>query len=78
MSARIIGSTSAVPAISRHECIDITGMPTSTVRSPRRADVIGPIVDPHAMSLRVTKCCSGTSARRQTEAKIAAVSAALA
>ncbi len=48
VSTSIIGSTSAVPAISRQECIESIGLPTSTVRSPTRAAVIGPIVDPQA------------------------------
>ena len=39
---------------SRAECIDSCGAPTSTVAMPRRAAVIGPIVDPHGRSLRWT------------------------
>ena len=62
----IIGATSAAPASSRHECIESIGFPTSTVRIPTRAAVIGPIVEPHARSLRVTKCC-GVDARRRAE-----------
>ena len=47
-----MGATSAAPAISRHECIDSMGLPTSTVGMPVRAAVIGPIVEPHGWSLR--------------------------
>ena len=38
-----MGATSAVPAISRHECIESIGLPTSTVGMPTRAALIGPI-----------------------------------
>ena len=44
--------TELVPIISRHECIDNCGMPTSMTRMPKLALVMGPIVEPQAESLR--------------------------
>mmetsp|Transcript_27447 Transcript_27447/g.57881 ORF Transcript_27447/g.57881 Transcript_27447/m.57881 type:complete len:173 (-) Transcript_27447:1204-1722(-) len=43
-------STSAAPIVSRIECIDSDGTPTSTVRSPVFAAMIGPIVVPQGQS----------------------------
>ena len=40
-----MGATSALPASSRHECMESMGLPTSTVGMPVRAAVIGPIVE---------------------------------
>ncbi len=47
-------AASPVAINSRAECIDSCGAPTSTVGIPRRAAVIGPIVDPHGRSPRCT------------------------
>jgi hypothetical protein len=44
--------------------MDSTGMPTSTVRMPRRVAVIGPTVEPHGMVFFATNTCVGTSAVR--------------
>ena len=57
---RWIGSST--PHSSRAECIDSWGTPTSTVSMPRRVAVIGPIVEPHGMLLRLTNTCHGTPA----------------
>lgn len=51
-------SGSFVPHISRTECIDNCGTPTSTVSIPSRVAAIGPIVEPHAMLLREENVCS--------------------
>ena len=45
---------SSAPAISRAECMLSIGFPTSTVAMPSSVDVIGPIVEPQAMSVRCT------------------------
>ena len=58
----------ATAACSRQECIDRSGAPTSTVATPSRAAVSGPMVDPQGRSARVTKCCSPTPAARQQAA----------
>lgn len=50
--ARIMGSWSAAAHISRQECIESMGLPTSTVRSPTPAAAKGPIVEPQRRSLR--------------------------
>jgi hypothetical protein len=49
------------------------GPPTSTVRSPKPAAAIGPMVLPHAMSLRDTKCCGSMPARAHAARKRAAL-----
>jgi hypothetical protein len=49
-------------AHSRAECMESIGSPRSTTGMPRRDAVMGPMVDPQPMSVRVTKSCSGTSA----------------
>ncbi len=67
-----------MPAISRHECIESIGLPTSTVRTPRRAAVIGPIVEPQAMSLRVTNSWGSKPASLHRAAKKPEVAASLA
>src|SRR5262249_62298780 len=76
-STSIIGAMSATPAISRHECIESIGLPTSTVGIPTRAALIGPIVDPHATSPRDTKYCGVTPALAHRSANIPAVCASL-
>ena len=53
---------SATPHSSRAECIESTGMPTSTVRMPSRVAVIGPTVEPHGTVFFETNTCVGTSA----------------
>ena len=73
-----MGSTSAAPAISRQECIDSMGLPTSTVGMPVRAAVIGPIVEPHGWSLREVKCCGTTPTCAHSAANAPAESASLA
>ena len=50
---------------SRAECIESSGVPTSSVRMPSRVAVIGPIVDPHGTALFDTNGCQGTSAAAQ-------------
>ena len=57
-----MSGTSAALASSRQECMPSIGEPTSTVDSPSRIAVSGPMVDPHGRSARVTKCYSGTPA----------------
>ena len=42
--------TELTPIISRQECIDNCGMPTSMTLMPKLAEVIGPIVEPQAES----------------------------
>ncbi len=42
-------------AISLIECMLRRGAPMSTVGMPSLADIMGPIVLPHAMSCRITK-----------------------
>ena len=54
------------------------GLPTSTVRSPKRAAEIGPIVLPHGESLRELKCCGTTSTARQAALNAATEGASLA
>ena len=48
-----------VPHISRMLCIDSWGAPTSKVRHPMPLAKIGPIVEPHSMSLRILNSCVG-------------------
>ncbi|OLT22594.1 hypothetical protein BJF81_02155 [Ornithinimicrobium sp. CNJ-824] len=67
-----------MPQISRAECMDSTGAPKSTVVAPVRAEVIGPTVEPHGRSDRVTKVCIGTPACSQASAKAAAPSESVA
>ena len=50
---------SVTPTVSRMECIEREGTPTSAVRRPTRAAMIGPMVVPHGQSLRTTNSCSG-------------------
>ena len=50
------------------------GRPMSTVRTPSWLAVIGPMVEPQPMSLRVTKLCTGTSFSRHRWRKKPAVS----
>ena len=63
---------SSTPHSSRAECIDSCGTPTSTVSMPRRVAVIGPIVVPHGMLLRLTNTCDGTPASSNTRCNMAA------
>ena len=49
---------------TRTECIDHEGMPTSTVRSPVRAEMIGPMVEPHGQSFLTTNSWMPWPARR--------------
>lgn len=51
---------------SRMECIESCGAPMSTVRTPRLADRMGPMVLPQGMSLRTANSAVGTPARRHT------------
>jgi len=51
-------TTLEVQHISRIECMDSWGAPTSTVAMPNFDDMIGPIVEPHGESLRTTKSCN--------------------
>ena len=57
---------SSTPHISRIECIDSCGAPTSTVRQPRLEARIGPMVEPHAMSLRTLNSWAGMPRRLPT------------
>ena len=50
------------PHSSRAECMVSCGTPTSTVSMPSRVAVIGPMVLPHGMLLRLTNTCHGTPA----------------
>src|SRR5450631_2401786 len=63
---------SLAPHSSRAECIDSIGAPKSTVVAPISAAVIGPTVEPQAMSPRDTKCCTGTPAWSQAVMNAAA------
>ncbi len=51
-SAAEYAATSSAPISSRAECMASCAAPTSTVGMPVRADVIGPIVEPHGRSAR--------------------------
>jgi len=64
----IIGATSALPAISRHECIESIGLPMSKVAMPTRAALIGPIVEPQSRNLIVTPIAGYLSAIRSVVA----------
>lgn len=48
---------SDTPTVSRMECMESEGMPTSTVRIPVLAATMGPIVVPQGQSLRTTNSC---------------------
>lgn len=48
-----------VPHISRMLCMESWGAPTSRVRQPMPLAKIGPIVEPHSMSLRMQNSCVG-------------------
>ena len=50
-------AVSSVPHISRIECMESCGIPTSTVRMPLLVLKIGPIVLPHPKSERTTNSC---------------------
>lgn len=50
----------------RREPFFTCGAPTSTVRQPSPEARIGPMVDPHAMSLRTQNSCVGMPRRRAT------------
>ena len=69
---------SSTPHSSRAECIDSTGMPTSTVRIPSRVAMIGPTVLPHGTVLRETNTWLGTPASRHARAHAAAPGASVA
>jgi len=56
---------SSTPIISRTECIESCGSPTSTARIPVAAEMIGPMVDPQGQSLRTTNSCGGGRAARR-------------
>ena len=58
---------SSVPHNSRALCIDSCGTPTSMHSMPSRVAVIGPMVVPHGMLLRVTNTWSGTPEDAATE-----------
>lgn len=51
-SAAAYAATSSAPINSRTECMASWAAPTSTVGIPVRADVMGPIVEPHGRSAR--------------------------
>jgi len=74
----IIFGTSAAAATSRQECIESMGLPTSTVRMPSSAAVIGPMVLPQPRSDRTTKRCVVTSASRAQRSKLAQLSPSVA
>src|SRR5690606_17340078 len=61
-ATRVRSCRSLTPASSRAECIERIGMPTSTVRMPRRVAVIGPIVEPQGTALFETNSCELTPA----------------
>ena len=63
--ARVRASGSSVPASSRAECIDSSGMPTSTVAIPSRVAVNGPMVEPQGTALLDTNSCVVTPVARQ-------------
>ena len=69
---------SLVPESSRAECMLSCGTPTSTVSIPKRVAVIGPIVVPHGMLLRLTNICQGTPAASKTRCSIAEPAAVVA
>ena len=77
-SSAIIGATSAAPASSRQECIESMGLPRSTARIPTEAAASGPIVEPQARSLRVTKCCGVMPSERHSAVTCAMPIASLA
>ena len=70
--ARVRASGSSVPASSRAECIDSSGMPTSTVGIPSRVAVNGPMVEPHGTALFDTNACVVTPVARQMRRQSAA------
>jgi len=57
-------STSATPIVSRIECIERQGAPTSTVRNPVCAAIIGPIVEPQGQSFFTMNSCTEIPTRR--------------
>ena len=57
---------SSTPHISLIECMDSWGAPTSTVRQPKFAARMGPMVLPQAMSLRTQNSWVGMPWRRAT------------
>ena len=59
------------PVTSRIECMAQVGTPTSTPSTPSSALVSGPIVEPHAISLRIIKFWGDTPASLQSSLKIA-------
>ena len=63
---------SATPASSRAECMESSGMPTSTVCTPSRVAVSGPMVEPHGTVLWDTNSWVATPARRQARRHSAA------
>ena len=56
---------SSAPHSSRAECMASWATPTSTVRIPSRAAVIGPMVEPHGRSVRHDERWVGTPASAQ-------------
>ena len=60
------GKLSRVVRAHRMECMLRLGMPTSAVRSPTRAAMMGPIVVPHGQSLRTMNSCTPIPARRES------------
>ena len=66
------------PASSRAECMDSSGMPTSTVRMPSRVAVSGPMVEPQGTALFETNSWVRTPAARQARRHRAAPSASVA
>ena len=64
--------------ISRAECMDSRGTPTSTVGMPRRAAVMGPIVVPQGIALFDTKSWEATPAAAHARAHSATPSASVA
>ena len=65
-------------ASSRAECIDSSGMPTSTVRMPSLVAVSGPIVEPQGTVLFETNYWNGTPAAALQRAHRAAPAASVA
>lgn len=67
MKRVVLCSTLEVQHISRMECMESCGPPTSTTGMPSRAARMGPMVVPQGLSLRTITSCRGRSAAQRTE-----------
>ena len=60
LNKAVANTTTLVSAISRMECIPSWGQPTSTVWIPSLVEMIGPMVEPHGISFRITQSYSNS------------------